>query len=58
MGLVPYGGKPDASWLIPTAHRDRWREVMDMECFIISRIRGPTVMVIITEDGVVIIVWP
>ena len=55
---MPYGGKPDASWLDPTAHRDRWREVMDMECFIISRIRGPTVMVIITEDGVVIIVWP
>lgn len=29
------------------------REVMDIRCFIISRFGGPTVMMIITEDGAI-----
>lgn len=58
MGLVPIGREPDESWLAPTAHRDCRREVMNTECFIIGRFGGLGIMVIITEDGVVIIVWP
>ena len=55
MWLVPYGGKPDMSWLDPTAYRDcRW-EVMDMECFIIG---GFGLMMIVSDEGVIVIVWP
>ena len=34
------------------------REVMDMTCLIIGRFGGLVVMMIITEDGAIIIVWP
>lgn len=35
MSHMPFGGKPDASWLDPTAHRDHRREVIN-KCFVLS----------------------
>ena len=34
------------------------REVMNADCLIICRYCGPIVMMIITDEGVIIIVWP
>lgn len=56
--MLPYGGKPDILWLPPRHIGTARREVMNIRCFIISRTRGPIVMMIITEDGVIVIVWP
>ena len=53
---MPYGGKPDASWLDPTAHRDRWREVIDNALCNLDRMCGYRCIVVISEKGVTIIV--
>lgn len=55
--VVAVCGKPDVSWLQPTAHRDRWREVMNLIGFFICCNRGAGIMMIITEDGVIVIAW-